>query len=111
MILFLVVQMFLAILFLFSGSGKLLGWSSYKRSFEHLRLSKRIRILAGIVQLMGSIGLITGFWFSSATAASGLLLSFTMFAAIASHIRVKDTLVQTAPAIFVCMLTVLLLFI
>jgi hypothetical protein len=79
-----------------------------KNEFIRFRLSKW-RITTGILQLLGAIGLLTGFWYSpflSAISAFGLFL--LMVLGFTVRIRIKDTLLASSPALFYAFLNLYL---
>lgn len=57
------------------------------------------RHLIGVLQLGGSAGLIAGMWFPMAGIAGAGGLSLMMLVAIGVRIRIRDSFVQTIPAI------------
>lgn len=86
--------------FSFLGYGSACFFSDYlKQEFVRYRLESQ-RQLVGILQCCAGIGLLAGMrepWMGQA-AAGGLALM--MLVAIGVRIRIKDTFVQTLPAIF-----------
>ncbi|MDP2324388.1 MAG: DoxX family protein [Gammaproteobacteria bacterium] len=93
----LVLILFSALSFLSYGSACFL--STYlKREFDRYRLGSQ-RALVGILQLGAAIGLVAGLnqpWMGR-VAAGGLALM--MLVAVGVRIRIKDTLLQTTPAL------------
>jgi len=92
-----VLILFSALSFLGYGSGCFL--SPYmKREFERYRLASQ-RTLVGGLQCCAAIGLLAGLsqpWMGR-TAAAGLALM--MLVAVGVRIKIKDTLLQTIPAL------------
>jgi uncharacterized membrane protein YphA (DoxX/SURF4 family) len=106
-----ILQVVLSLIFLISGVGKVFGLQMHVNNFNHLRLPQWFRVVTGMVQIIGTTGLIVGMWQPSWAAAASLWLVLTMLGAVMAHVRVKDRLKQTAAAIILCLLAVLLLFI
>lgn len=89
--------LFSAISFLLYGSACFLS-ARLKREFDRYRLGAQ-RPLVGALQLGAAIGLVAGLyqpWLGRA-AAGGLALM--MLVAVGVRIRIKDTLLQTTPAL------------
>lgn len=93
---------FLLILFSalsFLGYGSACFLSSYmKREFERYRFGSQ-RMLVGGLQLCGAIGLLAGLsqpWVGRAASAG---LAVMMLFAVGVRIKIKDTLIQTIPAL------------
>lgn len=78
-----------------------------QREFNRYRLGSQ-RALVGALQLVAAIGLVAGLdqpW--SGRAASGVL-ALMMLVAVAVRISIKDTLLQTTPALFYLVLNIYL---
>ena len=92
-----VLILFSALSFLAYGSACFL--SPYiKREFERYRLPSQ-RTLVGGLQLCAAIGLLAGLsqpWMGRVAAAG---LALMMLVAVGVRIRIKDTLLQTIPAL------------
>lgn len=67
--------------------------------FKRFGLSEVQRKLTGIFQLLGSVGLMAGFFISWLGIASALGLTIMMLVAFAVRIKIKDSLTQTAPSL------------
>ncbi len=84
----------------FLAYGSACFWSGYiKREFDRYRLGGQ-RTLVGGLQLCAAFGLLAGLnepWIGRA-AAGGLALM--MLVAVGVRIKIKDTLLQTLPALF-----------
>lgn len=81
-----------------------------KLEFERYKLSK-YRALVGILQIFGGFGLLIGFYLSPrliALASLGLIL--LMMGGIIVRLRIKDSLLQTLPAITYALLSFYLLY-
>jgi uncharacterized membrane protein YkgB len=70
-----------------------------KREFDRYRLGSQ-RTLVGALQCLASLGLLAGLglpWIGSAAAAG---LALMMLVAVVVRIQIKDSLLQTTPALF-----------
>ncbi|SHE89626.1 DoxX-like family protein [Seinonella peptonophila] len=94
-----VLQSLLIAYFLFSGTSKVLGVKYWVDIFQEIKLPQWLRTITGVVQLIGAIGLIIGYWQDWLVAWSGLWLTINLFFAVLAHIRVKDSIGKTMPAI------------
>ena len=96
-----------AIAFLFYGIV-CLSTSHMKAEFERYGLA-RFRILVGVLECLGALGLLVGYFNRPVLvlAAAGLML--TMLLGIATRIRIGDSLVRTLPAIVLRILNALVL--
>lgn len=88
----------------FLGYGIACFFSAYmKQEFERYRLGAQ-RVMVGALQVAASLGLLAGLkqpWMGRSAAAG---LALMMLVAVGVRIRIKDTLVQTTPAVFYLML-------
>jgi len=94
-----VLQSLLVLYYLFSGGAKLAGVKYWTDIFNNLRLPRWLLAVTGIVQLVGAAMLIAGYWYAEAVAAAALWLGITMLLACLAHLRVKDSIGKTAPAL------------
>ncbi len=91
-----------ALSFLGYGSASLLS-VTLKREFERYQLAS-CRVLVGVLQVCAALGLFVGLrqpWLGRA-AAAGLVLM--MLVAVGVRIRIKDSLLQTVPALLYLLL-------
>ncbi|WP_342605157.1 DoxX family protein [Peribacillus sp. FSL E2-0159] len=109
MLVSMVLQVLLGILFLGTGFSKIVGVKMQVEEFNHLKLPQWFRIVTGIVQLIGVLALILGFWYPEWAAFGGLWLAITMFFGIVAHMRVKHPIKDSIPA-FVLMILSLIVF-
>jgi uncharacterized membrane protein YphA (DoxX/SURF4 family) len=85
-----VLQILLGLAFLMSGFSKISGSKMQVDAFDHLRLPQWFRVVTGLVQLIGVVGLIVGIWVEGLAFWAGLWFAVIMFFALMAHIRVKD---------------------
>lgn len=103
-----VLQSLLILYYLFSGFAKVIGANYWVGIFNTLRLPQWFRIVAGLVQLVGAIVLIIGYWVEGAVAWAGIWLGITMLVAVLAHIRVKDQFGKTVtPVVFLVFIIIL----
>ena len=67
--------------------------------FKRYRLS-RFRKMTGYLQIFGSLGLAIGFYLSVLTIISSLGLTLLMLLGVLTRIRIKDSFLETSPALF-----------
>jgi uncharacterized membrane protein YphA (DoxX/SURF4 family) len=84
-----VLQVILALMFLMAGFSKFKD-KRHVEAFEHYGYPQWFRIVTGIVELVGAIGMIVGIWYPVVAPLAGLWLGITMLVAAITHIRVKD---------------------
>ena len=101
-----VLQGLLAIMFLMAGIGKITGSKMHMEGFKQWRLPQWFRVVTGIVEFVGAVALIIGYWKPSWAAAGALVLGLTAIGGILIHIRVRDTFKQTFPILFLGILAV-----
>ena len=92
-----IIQIILALGFFMFG---LMKFTSEKmvEGFNHFGLPQWFRIVTGIFEWIGAIGLIVGIWYPIVAALSGIWIAIIMFFAIITHIRAKDPLSQSGNA-------------
>ena len=94
---------FIAFSFLFFGLSCLFT-RRMKKEFRRYRLSA-YRQVTGILQLVGSVGLLIGWLYSLVLALSALAgLSLLMVAGVAVRIRIRDPWPALIPALFYALL-------
>ena len=110
-VLSIVIQSLLTLYYVFSGIAKTIGAKYWVEIFNHLKLPQWFRVITGLVQLVGAIFLIIGYWFEGAVAWAGIWLGITMLLACLAHFRVKDPISKTAPAFVFAVLNIILIII
>lgn len=91
-------------LLFFYGYG-LTCFFSKRMKLEFFRYGfPQYRILIGILQVMGSTGLLLGLYFKFLTLVSSMGLAILMFLAIGIRIKIHDSLFTMIPAfLFMCL--------
>jgi len=94
-----ILRIVAAAAFLAAGSAKLAGVPMMVEIFDHIGIGQWFRLVAGLVEIVGGIGLLV-----PATAAfGGLLLAITMVFAVLTHLFVIGG--SPAPAIVLLLIT------
>lgn len=93
-----ILLLFSALSFLFFGLACLFD-PRLKDEFDRYGLP-RYRKLTGVLQLLGATGILVGYWEVSLQIFSTLGLSCLMLLGVGVRIRIKDTFIQTLPAVF-----------
>jgi len=103
-ILFVILQSFLLVSMAFGGGSKLAGSKNFVEMFDSLRLPQWFRVVTGLVQLAGAVGLIIGYWQPAAAAWAGIWIGVTMLVACLTHFRVKHPASQAVPAFVITLI-------
>jgi hypothetical protein len=80
-----------------------------ENEFKRYRLAA-FRKITGYLQICGSLGLALGFYYSIFTIISSLGLSLLMLLGVITRIRIKDSILQTSPALFFFLLNFYIFF-
>ena len=90
------LQLFTSFSFLFYG---ILSFTSHKMKNEFIRWGiSRFRLIVGISQLVGSIGLILGFQYPVFTLLAATGLSIMMFLGFILRLKLRDGVLKSSPA-------------
>ena len=103
-----ILQFFSAISFIFYG---ILSFSSniMKSEFKRWGISQ-FRVIVGIAQLSGGIGLIIGFYLPVFILLSSFGLSILMLLGFILRIMVKDGVLKSLPSLFYFLLNTIIFF-
>lgn len=107
-ILSIILQVLLALIFLMTGFMSISGDKQQIEQFEHLNLPQWFRIVTGLVQLIGVVGLVIGFWYPSIAALAGLWAAITMLGGFATHIKAKDPISKALPALTLAIIALII---
>jgi putative oxidoreductase len=91
----LILQILLVLMFLMAGIGKFAGSKMHIENFDKWRLPQWFRTVTGIVEILGAVALIIGFWEPSWVAVGALWLGIISLGGILTHVRIKDTFKDT----------------
>ena len=87
------------------------GANSMKEEFIAYGLPSWLMYLVGTLKVAFSIGLIAGLWIPEVVKFSASGIAIMMFFAIVMHVKIKDPLSKSIPAITFLILSVLIIFI
>jgi len=110
-VLSIVLQSLLVLYYVVSGIAKIFGAKYWTEMFDHLKLSQGFRVFTGLVQLVGAIALIIGYWYTGLIAWAAIWLGITMLIACITHLKVKDPISKNAPALFFLIINIVLIII
>ena len=83
----LILSIVLALVFLVTGSGKVLGLAYAHRNRKALRLGPTFWRVTGLVEWAGAAGLVIGIWVPALGVAAASGLALFMIGAIVSRVR------------------------
>ena len=95
------------LLFLYYGSACLFS-EAMVAEFERFGLA-RWRRLTGGLEVLGALGLLTGYFIPILEVAAAAGLSLLMILGVATRIRVRDTVVEMLPALVLMLLNLFIL--
>ncbi|MBD3918437.1 DoxX family protein [Paenibacillus sp. PR3] len=110
-IVFLILQSFLLVAMGFGGVTKITGSKNWVDIFDSLKLPQWFRVVTGVVQIAGAVGLVIGYWNRDIAAWAGIWLGITMLVAFLLHFRVKHPIGQAAPALLLTVISAALVLI
>ncbi|QKG85283.1 DoxX family protein [Kroppenstedtia pulmonis] len=84
-----ILQVILGLGFLFFGVTKFIS-KQMVEGFEHFGLPQWLRVVTGVLEILGAAGLIVGIWNPVIAILSSIGLAITMFFAILTHARARD---------------------
>lgn len=79
-----------------------------KQEFKRYGL-ENFRVLTGVLQILGSLGLLAGLEYKLILQLSSLGLAILMFSGLVVRIKIKDRLIQTLPALILLLVNSILL--
>ncbi len=82
-----IVSIVLAVLFVATGAGKVLGLGYANRQRDLLRVGSAFWRVAGILEWLGALGLIVGIWVNAIGILAAAALALFMVAAALSRVR------------------------
>ena len=87
------------------------GAKNMKEEFIAYGLPSWIMYLVGTLKVVFSIGLIAGLWIPEVIKFSASGIAIMMFFAIVMHVKIKDPISKSIPAIIFLILSLLIIFI
>lgn len=103
-IIFVILQSFLLFSMASGGASKLAGAKNFVEMFESIKLPQWFRVVTGLVQLAGAVGLVIGYWNPAAAVWAGIWIGITMLVACLSHFRVKHPIGKAIPAFVITLI-------
>ncbi|MCQ6564062.1 DoxX family protein [Paenibacillus mendelii] len=110
-IIFVILQSFLLVSMAFGGGSKLAGAKNFVEMFESIKLPQWFRVVTGLVQLAGAVGLVIGYWYPAIAAWAGIWIGITMLVACFSHFRVKHPVGSAIPAFVITLIAATLVIV
>lgn len=101
-----VLAVILAVICLVGAIGDFMVLPRIVATMDRLEISRRIIPFAGVAKLGGAIGLLLGFGVEWLGVAAALALGVYFTIATAAHLRVRDSIADTAPAAVLLLLSV-----
>lgn len=84
-----ILQIILGLGFLLFGVTKFIS-KQMVEGFEHFGLPQWLRVVTGILEILGAAGLIVGIWNPVIAILSSVGLAIIMFFAVLTHARARD---------------------
>jgi hypothetical protein len=106
-----ILQSFLLVTMTFAGGNKLGGAKNFVEMFDSLKLPQWFRVVTGLVQLAGAVGLVIGYWHLAAATWAGIWIGITMLVACLLHLRIKQSPVQAMPSLIITLIAAALLLV
>ena len=106
-----IVEGLLAAAAIMAGWTKVSGSQQQRSAFtENYRYSLGLMYFIGVMEVLGGLGLIAGYWVPilSVLAAGGFAI--IMIGAVATHVRSRDTANHTMPSLVLLVLSLIVLF-
>lgn len=102
-------QAILVIMFLPSAYGKLTNSRLHRKVFDHLRLPQWFRVVTGVVESIGSIFLLLGYWQEQFALIGAIIIGMVAIGGTLAHARVGDGVRETFMIVFLGFVTLVLL--
>ncbi|MEO4052753.1 DoxX family protein [Solibacillus sp. CAU 1738] len=106
-----ILQGGLAVMFLIAGTGKTLGSKMHIEGFNKWGYPQWFRVVTGVIELGAAILLIVGFWNETAALIGAAILVAVGIGGVITHVRIKDTMKETATILILGVLALILLII
>lgn len=97
-------------MFIMAGGMKIIGVKQQVEIFEELQLPQWFRVFTGLVEFIGAVLLIIGFFNIEFVAIGGIILAFTMLGATITHILIKDPFRKAVVPIIITLMAVILTY-
>lgn len=91
-----ILQGLLGLMFIMAGFGKITGSKMHVEGFTKWGYPQWFRIVTGVIELGAAILLIVGFWNGTAALIGAAILVAVGIGGVLTHVRIKDTMKDTA---------------
>ena len=91
-----ILQGLLGAMLLMAGTGKVFGSNMHKEAFSNWGYPKWFRVVTGLTEVVAAGLLIIGYWNESMATIGAAILVAVGIGGVITHIRVKDTLKDSA---------------
>ena len=105
------LQGILALLFIMAASGKVTGSKMHIEGFTKWGYPQWFRVVTGVIELAAAFLLIIGFWNETAAIIGAVILVAVGIGGVITHLRIKDTMKDTAMILVLGVLAFILLII
>ena len=92
-----VLQILLGVAFLGAGGSKLAGVPMQVEVFDRLRLPQGFRLVVGVIEIVGALGVLVGIAVHSVAVVAALGLDAVMLGALLLHLRAHDAAQKLVP--------------
>lgn len=106
-----VLQGLLGLMFIMAGLGKITGSKMHIEGFIKWGLPQWFRVVTGVIELGAAVLLIVGFWYVTAALIGAAILVAVGIGGVITHIRIKDSMKDTAMILVLGILALILLII
>ncbi|REE94651.1 DoxX-like protein [Paenibacillus taihuensis] len=97
-----ILQVIVGVFFMFTGVRIVSGRMAHE--FKRFGLPPIFNFVKGLIEIVSSLGMIAGIWFSVTAVLAGLLLAVTMLAATFILIVIaKDPFTKAIPSVVLCL--------
>ena len=84
-----------------SAIAKFMKVSQIMESMAHVGVKPALIPVLGVLEVLGTLGLVLGIWMRSLGVLSAVCLALYFFGAVVSHIKVKSKLADGIPAFMI----------
>lgn len=91
-----ILQGLLALMFVMAGVQKIAGSKMHTEAFKKWGYPQWFRTVTGIVELGAAVLLVIGFWNVTAAIIGAAILIAVGIGGVITHVRIKDTVKDTA---------------
>ena len=106
-----ILQGLLALIFIMAGFGKITGSKMHIEGFKKWGYPQWFRVVTGVIELVAAVLLIVGFWNGTVAIIGAAILVAVGIGGVITHLRIKDTMKDTAMILVLGILALVLLII